>query len=289
MRATKRWLAGRRRAAAWSAALMAGILLSGCGGASLPKADLPAANSPPAWSGRNEPIPRRPLPVPPDPVPVRTLRVGQSESGRELTVTLFGSGERPVLLFGAIHGDEPAGATLARRLMEELRRDGASCRACPVAILPAANPDGLAAGKRANAHGVDLNRNFPARNWRKAPPGTSYGGPAPASERETQAILRAVEQLQPRLILAIHAIGHGRQCNNYDGPAAAVGRLMSSHNGYPVKASIGYPTPGSLGSWAGVDRQIPVITLELPAGQSSEDCWTQNREALLAAIAKNGL
>jgi hypothetical protein len=47
---------------------------------------------------------------------------------------------------------------------------------------------------------------------------------------------------------------------------------------------MGYPTPGSLGTWAGVDRQIPIVTLELPARQRGEDGWKANREALLAAI-----
>lgn len=33
--------------------------------------------------------------------------------------------------------------------------------------------------------------------------------------------------------------------------------------GYPVEESIGYPTPGSFGTWAGVEKGIPTITLEL--------------------------
>ena len=32
---------------------------------------------------------------------------------------------------------------------------------------------------------------------------------------------------------------------------------------YPVESSIGYPTPGSFGTWAGVERNIPTITLEV--------------------------
>jgi murein peptide amidase A len=73
-------------------------------------------------------------------------------------------------------------------------------------------------------------------------------------------------------------------CNNFDGPAVALAGSMSEHNGYPVRASIGYPTPGSLGSYAGADRQIPTITLELPANHPTARSWNNNREALLAAI-----
>lgn len=282
MTATERWL--------WAGVLTV-AMVSGCGERRLVDADLPVPGAPPAWSPPIQPA-ARPVPAAPaqeeaDRVPVRTLRLGQSRGGRELAATIFGAGERPVFIFGAIHGNEPASAAVAERLMDELRRDAGSCRACPVAILPAANPDGLAAGKRTNAAGVDLNRNFPARNWHKARPGSTYGGPSAASEPETRAIIRAVEQLQPRLIIAIHAITGGRQCNNYDGPAGAIGKAMAAHNGYPVTGTIGYPTPGSFGGWAGIDRQIPVITLELPAGAGGEACWRDNRQALRAAILQS--
>jgi protein MpaA len=61
---------------------------------------------------------------------------------------------------------------------------------------------------------------------------------------------------------------------------------MSKHNGYPPAATMGYPTPGSLGSYAGIDRQIPMITLELPRDAPGDQAWRENREALLAAIAQ---
>ena len=32
---------------------------------------------------------------------------------------------------------------------------------------------------------------------------------------------------------------------------------------YPVEGDIGYPTPGSFGTWAGIEKNIPTITLEL--------------------------
>ena len=43
-------------------------------------------------------------------------------------------------------------------------------------------------------------------------------------------------------------------------------RAVSAASGWPVRPQIGYPTPGSLGSWLGIDRGIPILTLELPAG-----------------------
>jgi protein MpaA len=55
-------------------------------------------------------------------------------------------------------------------------------------------------------------------------------------------------------------------CVNYDGPAEAWARAVAAACGWPARGEIGYPTPGSLGSWLGVDRGLPVLTLELPPG-----------------------
>ena len=40
---------------------------------------------------------------------------------------------------------------------------------------------------------------------------------------------------------------------------------------YPVEESIGYPTPGSFGTWAGIERNVPTITLELDEGVNIEE------------------
>ena len=235
---------------------------------------------------------------------MRIVDLGRSTQGRSLTLYVFGEvpprptepgparareSLAPVLIIGGIHGSEPTGAEVAARLAEFLRAHPDQRMGRTVAVLPQANPDGLARGTRGNANGVDVNRNFPARNWRKTPAGESHGGPAPASEAETRAVIRAVEMLRPGAIVSVHSISTNEPCNNYDGPAAELANLMAERNGYPVKASIGYPTPGSFGSWAGVDRQIQVITLEFPRSLRGAQCWEQNRAALLTAVAGDRL
>lgn len=215
----------------------------------------------------------------------RTVALGESVRGQPLAVEIFGTGPRPVLVLGGIHGNEPEGAEVARRLAALLRQDCSVAGGCAVAVMAAANPDGLAVRTRVNARGVDINRNFPAKNWQAGAATPRYAsGPCPGSEPETQTLMRAVEMLRPGLILSLHAMARG-PCNNYDGPGGKdVADRMAACNGYRVIANIGYPTPGSMGNWAGIDRGIPMVTLELPAGQPGPACWEQNREALLAAI-----
>jgi protein MpaA len=184
----------------------------------------------------------------------------------------------------AIHGNEPTSVEIARGLLSELRDNPSLAAGVPVVIIPVANPDGLAAGTRINAHMIDLNRNFPSSNWSvRSRRMNNFGGGVPASEPETNALIATVERLQPRLIISVHSMDN--PTNNYDGPAREIAELMSRYNGYPPKATIGYPTPGSMGSWAGIDRQIPMITLELPRRLPAAEVWPNNRQAVLAAVA----
>ena len=209
--------------------------------------------------------------------------VGMSREGRPITCRSGGDPGVPCLLvLGGIHGDEPKGVTVARRLIDEL---DAKRRDCRWAVVPVVNPDGYDRRRRRNANRVDINRNFPTDNWTLQPAHSRmYGGDAPASEPETQAVIDVVEAMSPTCIIALHSIDNMRFCNNYDGPAEALAGCLSQHNHYPVSASIGYPTPGSLGNWAGVERGLPMITLELPSHHSPKRCWDDNRPALLAAL-----
>jgi len=216
----------------------------------------------------------------------RTMDIGVAADGKPLVVEIFGNGPKTVLILGGIHGDETRSVAVARFLADHLAANPEAVAGKTVAVLVNANPTGAANRTRTNANGVDLNRNFPASNWRPGAAGKrEFFGPFPGSEPETQAILRAMELLRPDCIISLHTDGRDAMCNNFDGPAEGLARLMAAQNGYPVLANIGHPTPGSLGSWAGIDRGLPVITLELPQNRPGEECWQRNRGAILEAIA----
>jgi len=215
----------------------------------------------------------------------RTQVLGQTRRGRSLTCVWLGDGPDRTLILSGVHGDEPQSTDVVRRLGEFLAARPALLQGRQVVLFAAVNPDGLEKRIRKNAAGVDLNRNFPASNWKPSHPrGRYHGGPSPASEPETQAMMGIVQEFKPHKIIAVHAISGGRECNNFDGPAEDLARQMSGLNGYPVRPTIGYPTPGCLGSWAGAVRGIPTVTLELPASAGGGPCWRANRDALLAAI-----
>jgi len=211
--------------------------------------------------------------------------IGTSVLGRPIHGYLFRGRPRSslALILGGFHGDEPKGVFVCRKLVELFQADP------PVGhvdwlIVPIVNPDGYARRKRRNAHHIDLNRNFPASNWsRGSKRSRMFGGEAPASEPETQALLRLIRRRRPAWIITVHSIGAGRHCNNYDGPGRRLATAMGRFNGYPVRGTIGYATPGSFGTWAGIENGIPTVTLELPSLHSPKRCWADNFRAILSA------
>lgn len=207
--------------------------------------------------------------------------IGESVRGEEITLHTVGDGPERVLIFGGIHGSEPQSVFVAQQLLQELRADPSLSTGKTIGLITLLNPDGYEKRVRWNDNGVDLNRNFPTENFRA---GIRRGKRA-ASEPETRALLVAMEQLAPVRVCAIHAIFGPRQCNNFDGPAEALAEAMARENGYPVVPDIGYATPGSFGTWAGKERGIPTITLEIPQSASAADAWEANRGALLTFIA----
>jgi hypothetical protein len=203
--------------------------------------------------------------------------LGRSSEGRPIFGAVFegagsgaaphlaGGGARggaaPLLVVGGVHGDEPSSVEAAAALALRLGRG--EIAAAPLILVPALNPDGLARGAKNSARDVDLNRNFPARNFTTDHAPGYFPGTAPLSEPETRLLAALVEAHAPWGIVAVHA---PFACVNYDGPARAWAEAVAAACGWPARGDLGYPTPGSLGSWLGVDRGLPVLTLELPPG-----------------------
>ncbi|MCP4248129.1 MAG: murein peptide amidase A [bacterium] len=218
----------------------------------------------------------------------RAIPIGESVESRIVEAVRTPGPPPHRLIFGGFHGDEPKGVDLARRLWEYVEQGDGATPQRGLVVVPLVNPDGYERRNRRNARGVDLNRNFPTADWAPGPKRRRYyGGESAASEPETRMVINLIQRLKPAEIITIHSISKQQFCNNYNGPPAAkdLAQLLSACNGYPVTGHIGYPTPGSFGTWAGVEQAIPTITLELPSHCSGRRCWEQNREALLAGIS----
>jgi murein peptide amidase A len=182
--------------------------------------------------------------------------VGHSVQQRPIDVVhVAGTGMR-ILVVGCIHGNEPAGIAIVRALE----------RAHPKAdlwLVPVLNPDGLAAGTRQNAHGVDLNRNFPS-NWARIGRRGSFqwSGPHPLSEPESRYTVKLVEQLKPQITIWFHQ--HQGFVRAW-GQSIPTARRFAHLAAYPYQ-SVRWPF-GTASNWQ--NHRFPgtaSFVVELPAG-----------------------
>jgi protein MpaA len=128
--------------------------------------------------------------------------IGHSVEGRAIRPVVLGNpaAAHRVLVVGCIHGTETAGLAIAKGLVAGGAPSGAE-----IVVISAVNPDGCANGTRGNAHGVDLNRNFPS-NWaaigRRGD--LQYSGPRPLSEPESRYSVALIERLRPQITIWFH-------------------------------------------------------------------------------------
>ena len=130
--------------------------------------------------------------------------IGHTVEGRAIHAWRIGDPDarRTAVVLAAMHGDELAPRAIVRAL-----RDGRPRRGLDLWLVPTVNPDGAIDQERKNAHGVDLNRNFP-REWASLD-GEIESGPGPASEPETRALMRFLRRVDPRFVVSFHQPLHG--------------------------------------------------------------------------------
>ncbi len=196
----------------------------------------------------------------------KRVLLGHSVQGRAITAVRVGDSRSPkkALVVGAIHGDEPAGTAVTRRIVGRF----GGLRGVDLWVVRTVNPDGLAAGQRRNARGVDLNRNFSYR-WKGGVAASSgyYPGPRPFSEPESRAVRRLVRRLRPAITIWFHqpwgqvlAPCHG---------AAAAQRTFSKISGIPLKRCRGAHLPGTATRWQNHGFGGDAFVVELPGGPIS--------------------
>ena len=202
----------------------------------------------------------------------RTHLLGRSWQGRPIRAVEVGSrGGTPVLVVGAIHGNETAGLAVARALERSSPRD------LDLWIVPDLNPDGVAAGTRGNAHGVDLNRNFPWR-WRRMG-GVYESGPRPLSEREARIARALILRLHPHVTIWFH--------QHLDMVWASGGKRRIEKTFARVSGLPYHPMPqlaGSAITWQNNTLHgTTAFAAELPAGPPSRAQVGRYARAVLAA------
>ncbi|MEZ0392563.1 MAG: DUF2817 domain-containing protein [Pseudobdellovibrionaceae bacterium] len=194
------------------------------------------------------------------------------------------SKDRPLLFIGGVHGDEPEGVEIAQKFLDWLLKNNKP-EFHSWFLIPCLNVDGYSQNNRVNGNGVDLNRNFPSKDWRsesKAP--RYFPGLSPGSEPEVKAVCQLIQDTKPQAIFHFHS---WEPCVVYTGATGKPWALkVAGNSGYEVREDIGYPTPGSLGQYGWLNLQIPVICIEEQEKSDLTQTWPRFSEGLQKVIQK---
>jgi murein peptide amidase A len=188
----------------------------------------------------------------------RTVVIGHSVRGRAITAIVRGpdDAKRKILVVGCIHGNECAGVRITSALARLKPLKGVQFW-----IVPEMNPDGTAADTRQNAHGVDLNRNFPYQ-WQRVTNPVYNSGPRPLSEPETRAAVKLIRRIKPAVTIWYHQ--HEDLVDMAGGDRGVARRYARLAH---LRATCLPFLPGTASGWS--NHELPGTTsvvVELPAG-----------------------
>lgn len=184
-------------------------------------------------------------------------------------------------LLGGVHGDEVEGVYVLKELFQWLKNEH-TLKDLPMIVVPILNVDGYKNATRVNAHLVDLNRNLPTKDWSGKFKEAKYNpGPSALSEPENQFLVKLMDKYKPGLIMSFHT---WKPILNYNGNCKDVAEFLNQFNKYEMASDIGYPTPGSLGTFAVEKYNSPVLTFECPElkthRETLKEIWKENEEGL---------
>jgi len=199
--------------------------------------------------------------------------LGRSVEGRRISAVELGDSHssKKLLVVGCIHGNECAGLPIVRALERLPTPAGLD-----LWLLENLNPDGYARDTRQNAHGVDLNRNFPWA-WQRLG-GIYNSGSRPLSEPESRIAYRLILRVRPQISIWFH---QHEQVVDESGGDIAVERRFSALVGLPLRR---LPhEPGSAVTWENHSlRGTTAFVVELPAGSLSTAAAFRYARAVLA-------
>ena len=216
----------------------------------------------------------------PLPTVIQTKVIGYSVLHRPITAYRLGdpTSRTKTVLLGQMHGDEHAGIDVAQAVIH-----GQPIRGIDLWVVPSMNPDGNAVHTRGNAHGVDLNRNWPDY-WAHLT-GQYYSGPAPLSEPESRAMYSFLLSVRPGLMVSVHQPLNGVDTTDGGTRNPAFAARLARGIGLPLKAFMCWSVClGSMTGWITNHQSGAAVTVEFPASPSSSWLTSKTPPAIIWAF-----
>lgn len=216
---------------------------------------------------------------------MRSFIFGKSALGMAIPAFQFGpeNTKKHCLILGGVHGDEIEGSTAVYGLLGELEKSYPF--EMKTTLVPTFNIDGTLSKTRVNGNGVDLNRNLPTNDWDPKAFNDRYPpGPEANSEPENQSLVKFLESQPATFVISVHS--YVKTMLNINGDCEPEATILNKETGYEIKKEMGYPTPGCLGTYAGLERNMPTITYEILRDLPLKEVLAIHVPAILKAMVE---
>jgi len=210
-------------------------------------------------------------------------RFFRSTDRRPIESMILGSGPDRIAVLASLHGDEMQSVSLVEELARTLRQHPEYLKTATVLLVKCPNPDGYISHSPYNINGVDLNRNFPAANWKELR--NTRAGARAASEAETRVVVRLLADFHPRLLVHLKDSRHAGVVN-YEGDVESRAKQIGGRISAQVVQGLGEKTSGSVENYAFTRLSCSSLTLLLAREASDETAWARNRDMLLAIFTQ---
>ena len=212
---------------------------------------------------------------------------GKSELGRDLVCVRTGQEDgKAFLMTFAVHGFEDAEdhdgrylVQIAERVIAHFDQHPEDLMGHALCVVPCVNPDGAEEGTskqgfgRANANGIDINRDFPEK-WTYKTTARYRTGDAPFATAEARALRDLVQAIRPAWAADVHG-----WINRVYGDRA-LAKCFRSAFGFKYH---NYSGGGMLSQWMGTQTEAAVL-VELPDRPGREGYVEKNAQKLIEAL-----
>lgn len=205
---------------------------------------------------------------------------GITRDGLPIMAYKFGSDGPKALILGGVHGNEPEGVVATHGLMKSfLEKFDLKMQ---ITLVPAFNLDGVIKCQRGNSLGIDLNRNLPTKDWTSEVAKPEYNpGPEACSEPENKALVKWLDENKPHIIYSMHS---WKPLLNVNGDIHPEAQVIQKATGYEIHEDIGYPTPGCLGTYTGLEGNTPTLTYEIQRGLDNASILSIHVPAIIESL-----
>jgi len=207
------------------------------------------------------------------PGPFEWKSVAKSAGGKDIQSMTIGQGGYRTLIIGSLAGDDPIAVSLTEQLARHIHRNSIILGGIVATVIRNPNPDGEAAFRAENAHGVYLNESFPSAG--------NISRDRLKQEPEIRYLLGTLEDQQPQRVIHLRTTSREQGIVAASGGASRVAKDVAGWLGFKFIQLPGSSREGTLERLIADSEQSEIITIAIPQGTDRARVWEDYSDSLL--------